>query len=53
MFIFMLVFLIWLLSLIITFSIIGIYTLFFNYDVHKLIKYILVKYVQITKFCFV
>ena len=37
----MFIFLIWLLSLTITFSIIGIYTLLFNYDVHKLIKYIL------------
>ena len=46
---FMLVFLIWLLSLIITFSIIGIYTLLFNYDVHKLIKYILKENYSIYK----
>ena len=45
----MLVFLIWLLSLIITFSIIGIYTLFFNYDVHKLIRYILKENYSIYK----
>lgn len=46
---FMLVFLIWLLSLIITVSIIGIYTLLFNYDVHKLIKYILKENYSIYK----
>ena len=46
---FMLVFLIWLLSLIITFSIIGIYTLLFNYDVHKLIRYILKENYSIYK----
>ena len=46
---FMIVFLIWLISLIITVSIIGIYTLLFNYDVHKLIRYILKENYSIYK----
>jgi hypothetical protein len=49
MFIFMLVFLIWLMSLVITVSIIGIYTLLFNYDMHKLIRYILKENYSIYK----
>ena len=46
---FMIIFLIWLISLIITVSIIGIYTLLFNYDVHKLIRYILKENYSIYK----
>jgi hypothetical protein len=45
----MIVFLVWLISLIITVSIIGIYTLLFNYDVHKLIRYILKENYSIYK----
>jgi len=46
---FMIVFLIWLISLIITVSIIGVYSLLFNYDVNKLIRHILKENYSIYK----